>query len=326
MWPRPDPRSAPSRCALPRSPVRPRRGRPRPRGGLHAGARGEGTQQEGGKPPSKRARPPMAKRKSPPKKTRKPAKKPVRRQPPEFKLPTLEPHHVDLIGLGLVGLAAFFAPVFYLGWDGGKVGEALASGFVFLLGGVAYLVPVALFATGTLIVLRPLLPTLRPFRAGAICLVLALMLGLAGTLFGLGPSHPPRDEFFQPAYFRDHGGLFGEALYWSTSTLFSRFGSYLIFVFLLVAGILLLTGASIAGVIAATRESVSETRRRVRETTAGPEADYDVPTGREWAEPLDEIPADVEPTVRATHVEAPVPEWYEEDEEAEAEEPETESE
>src|SRR3954471_6555522 len=237
----------------------------------------------------------MATRKSPPKKKptsrRKPARKPVR-QPVQLRMPHLDDHQLDIVGLGLVALAAFFAPVFYLDWDGGKVGEALASGFVFLLGGVAYLVPVALFATGTLIVLRPLLPTLRPFRAGAICLVLALMLGLAGTLFGLGPSHPPRDEFFQPDYFRDHGGLFGEALYWSSSTLFSRFGSYLIFVFLLVAGVLLLTGASIAGVIAATRESVSETRRRVRPDPRS----FEAPAGREWAEPLDDetvIPADV---------------------------------
>src|SRR3954454_5189453 len=285
MWPRPDPRSAPSRCALPRSPVRPPGARRRPRGGLHAGPRGEGTQEVAGKPPSKTASPPMAKRKSPPKKTRKPARKPARRSAPEFKLPTLEPHHVDLIGLGLVGLAAFFAPVFYLDWDGGKVGEALASGFVFLLGGVAYLVPVALFATGTLIVLRPLLPTLRPFRAGAICLVLALMLGLAGTLFGLGPSHPPRHEFFQADYFRDHGGAIGEGLYYATSTLFSRFGSYLIFVFLLVAGVVLLTGASIAGVSAATRDGMAETRRRMAPVSR--ELEYDAPTGREWAEPLD---------------------------------------
>jgi S-DNA-T family DNA segregation ATPase FtsK/SpoIIIE len=192
-----------------------------------------------------------------------------------------------------------------------------------LLGGVAYLVPIALFTTGALIVIRPLLPAVRPFRAGAICLVLALMLGLAGTLFGIGPSDPPRDEFFEPDYFRDHGGAIGEALYYVTSTLFSRFGSYLIFVFLLAAAVLLLTGASIAGVIAATREGMTETRRRVRQSTGefaavvtGRQREPDdEPTAvrkrdRAWADPLDGgeptvVPADVEPVVRATHVEAP---------------------
>jgi S-DNA-T family DNA segregation ATPase FtsK/SpoIIIE len=286
------------------------------------------------KPAKKTARKPAAKSR---------ARKPARRsQPrpamPALRMPHLEQHELDLVGLGLVAAAAFFAPVFYLGWDGGKVGEALASCFIFLLGGVAYLVPIGLFCTGALIVLRPLLPTLRPFRAGAICLLLALMLGLAGTLFGIGPAHPPRHGYFQPDYFRHHGGALGEALYFVASTLFSRFGAHLIFVFLLAASVILLTGASIAGVIAATREGMSETRRRVRESTGEfaavvsgrsregeePEADLEEPAGRAWAEPLDDeydddrtvVPADVEPVVRATHVEAPAPrddiEYYEE--------------
>jgi S-DNA-T family DNA segregation ATPase FtsK/SpoIIIE len=255
----------------------------------------------------------MASRKPAPKtRSRKPAK-PARPALPELRLPHLDDQQLDLLGLGLVALAAFFAPVFYLGWDGGKVGEAFATGFVFLLGGVAYLVPIALFGTGALVVVRSLLPSVRPFRAGAVCLTLALLLGLAGTLFGIGSGNPARHGFFHPDYFRHHGGLFGEALYWTSSTLFSRFGSYLIFVFLLVAGILLLTGASVAGFIAATRQGVSETRRRVRQSTGEFAA---LVTGREaeaapdhaWAEPLDpEIPADVEPVVRATHVEAPAP-------------------
>ena len=112
---------------------------------------------------------------------------------PSFKL---EQHQLDLIGLGLVALAAFLAFVFYLGWDGGKVGEGLASAFVFLFGGVGYLVPVVLFGTGAVLVLKPLLPSVRPFRSGAICLLLALMLGLAAGSFGLGPDHPARDGFF----------------------------------------------------------------------------------------------------------------------------------
>src|SRR3954470_5046488 len=265
----------------------------------------------------------MATRKSPPKKKptsrRKPARKPAR-QPVQLRMPHLDDHQLDIVGLGLVALAAFFAPVFYLDWDGGKVGEALATGFRFMLGGVAYLVPIAFFTTGAIIVLGTVLPTLRPFRSGAICVVTALMLGLAGTLFGIGPGHRPPTGFFDPAYFRGHGGAIGEGLYYVTSTLFSRFGSYLIFVFLLTAGVMLLTGASIAGAIAATRASVSETGRRVRQSTgefaavvtgrARDVADEDTAVrGRAGAEPLggDEraVPADVEPVVRATHVEAP---------------------
>src|SRR5437868_5564748 len=110
--------------------------------------------------------------------------------------PELEQRHLDVAGLGLVALGAFFAFVIYLGWDGGKVGGGLALGLRFLLGGVAYLVPVALFAGGAILVLRPVLPTVRPFRAGWVCLLLGLSLGLAGNMFGLGPEHPARHGFF----------------------------------------------------------------------------------------------------------------------------------
>src|SRR3954465_8180617 len=179
-----------------------------------------------------------------------------RRQPPARpKLPTLklEQHQLDLLGLGCVALAAFLAFVFYLGWDGGKVGEGLAHAFVFLFGGVGYLVPIALFGTGAVLVLRPVLPSVKPFRSGAICLLLALMLGLAAGSFGLGPDHPARDGFFHPDYFRHHRGAVGDGLFFVAKTLFSSFGAHIIFVFLMLAGVLLITGGSVAGVVTATR-------------------------------------------------------------------------
>ena len=48
-------------------------------------------------------------------------------------LPALDQRQLDLIGLGLVAFAAFFACVFYLGWAGGEVGEAMADGILVLL-------------------------------------------------------------------------------------------------------------------------------------------------------------------------------------------------
>src|SRR3954449_10777021 len=72
----------------------------------------------------------------------------ARRLLPSVRLPALEQHHFDVIGLGLVALAVFFATVFYLGWAGGEVGEGMADGILFLFGGAGYLAPVALFAIG----------------------------------------------------------------------------------------------------------------------------------------------------------------------------------
>jgi S-DNA-T family DNA segregation ATPase FtsK/SpoIIIE len=201
------------------------------------------------------------------------------------RFPELDQEQADVWGVGLVLAAVLFAFVFYFGWDGGKVGSGVAEGLRWLFGGVAYLTPVALFATGTLLVMRPLLPTVRPFKSGGICLLTALMLGLSAGTFGLGPDHPIREgAFAQPAFFKVHGGLFGEGLYWVTSTLFSRVGSHLIFVFLMFVAVMLLTGASISSLIASTRKAAEPAKK-----------------------PKPARPPEVEPAVvKQTHIEAPV--------------------
>jgi DNA segregation ATPase FtsK/SpoIIIE, S-DNA-T family len=218
---------------------------------------------------------------------------------PPFELPTLEQRHWDLIGLGLVAFAAFFACVFYLGWAGGEVGEAMADGILFLFGGVGYLAPVALFAAGALIVVQPMLAAVHPFKTGSACLGAALMLGLAAGSLGLGPGDTPRDGFLDPDYLREHGGLVGESLFWASSKLFSEAGAHILFVFLLLAGVLLVTGASIAGLMQATHNAAASTSERVRRGTRSLSAAATAPLPVQPPEPEDE-----EPVVRATHVEA----------------------
>jgi DNA segregation ATPase FtsK/SpoIIIE, S-DNA-T family len=219
---------------------------------------------------------------------------------PDLELPVLEQRHWDLIGLGLVAFAAFFACVFYLDWAGGEVGEALASAMLFMFGGVGYAAPVIMFAAGALIVVRPMIPALHPLKTGTACLVAALMLGLAAGTLGLGPGDTPRDGFLDSNYLQHHGGLVGESLFWVSAKLFSTAGSHILCVFLMLAGVLLLTGASIASIVTATQQAAVHTSERVRRTTATVRVPY---------QPLPPIvppePEDREPVVRATHVEVP---------------------
>src|SRR3954453_17400535 len=230
----------------------------------------------------------------------------------DFRMQQFEQHQLDVIGLGLVAFAAYFTLVFYLGWDGGKVGEYMAIAFKYLFGGVAYLAPIVMFGTGAGLVLRPMLPSVRPFKAGTICLLVGLLLGLAGHSFGIGPDVPARQGFFHPDYFRHHGGLAGEGLYWGSKTLFQQFGTDIFFVFLLLGGVLLLTGASVAGIVRATGESLTRTTQRVKQSTSEFAALVGARPAPEAArpavaveEPVEDGPPEVEPVVRATHVEAP---------------------
>jgi S-DNA-T family DNA segregation ATPase FtsK/SpoIIIE len=164
-------------------------------------------------------------------------------------MPHLEQRHWDLIGLALVALAVFLAFLIYLGWDGGEAGGGLVDGLDDLIGEVHYLVPVALLAAGGVLIMRPVLPAVRPFRAAAACLFAAGCLGLAAGTAGLGP---------------DEGGIVGEALHDATSAALGDVGSHIIAVFLFLAGVLLVTGASIAGVVKATGDSVTTAGRHVR--------------------------------------------------------------
>jgi DNA segregation ATPase FtsK/SpoIIIE, S-DNA-T family len=172
-------------------------------------------------------------------------------------MPVIEQHHMDLAGLALVAIGVFLAFPLYLKWDGGSAGEALVEGLTWLAGRVAYAAPAAFVAAGALLVMRPAIPTLRPFRAGALCL-----LGSALLIFG-GGGEPVRE----------HGGVLGRAMHDGAASAFSDVGVSIIAIFLAVAGLLLLTGASVAGALQATSAQLADTTRALRRTRGGDEHD-----------------------------------------------------
>src|SRR3954454_906267 len=177
-------------------------------------------------------------------------------------LPVLEQHHYDLLGLALVCVGVFLAFPLYLDWDGGRMGDWMVRGARYAVGEGAYVAPLGLVAAGAVLVLRPVLPTARPFRSGAVCLVGAITLAFAAGTFGLGPG--AASEHWRPELFEHRGGIVGDALYYGSSTAFGSAGAHLIAVFLFLAGLLLVTGASIAGVLRATGTGMAKTTRVVR--------------------------------------------------------------
>src|ERR1700761_1295445 len=71
----------------------------------------------------------------------------------------LEPHHVDIIGLGLIAVGIFLAGVAYLGWSGGALGGGAVSAMRFVFGAIGYVVPAALLAAGGLVLAREIRAT-----------------------------------------------------------------------------------------------------------------------------------------------------------------------
>ncbi len=175
-------------------------------------------------------------------------------------LEKLEQRQLDVIGLSLIAVGVYLTFVLYLGWEGGKIGSGAQDALTYLFGKVAYLAPLALFASGAALILKPFLPAIKPLRTGGVCVIAGLLLAFAAQTAHLGADYPLRPSYFDSAWFPQHGGLVGEALYWATSTLFQRVGAHIIALLLVFAGALLLTGTSIATFLSGTGRALTKAR------------------------------------------------------------------
>jgi DNA segregation ATPase FtsK/SpoIIIE, S-DNA-T family len=184
-------------------------------------------------------------------------------------LPTvaLEPHHIDILALALVALGIFLGGVSYLGWAGGTLGDGAVRATRFVLGVLGDAVPVALAVAGVLILMREWRPPARPLRTGLGCLVAAITLILAAGTLGIGPGAAPAAQFWRAAAFERRGGVVGQGEFWVISHLISTLGADILAVFLFMAGLILVSGATLATVVRVTGTGVVETGRAVRRST-----------------------------------------------------------
>jgi S-DNA-T family DNA segregation ATPase FtsK/SpoIIIE len=231
----------------------------------------------------------------------------------------LESHHVDILALALIAIGIFLGGVAYLHWAGGALGDGAVRGIRYVLGALGYAVPAGLVAAGGLILARELRPPARPLRAGLLCLVAALTLALAAGTLGLGPGAASGHAFWRASSFENRGGVAGQGELWVASHLFSTLGADILAIFLLTAGVILVTGAGFAGVVRATGTGVLGTATALRRSgedlaatlarrpaTVAARAATGEPFGLEHPEPLFAPEPDTdELIIRSTHVEAP---------------------
>lgn len=236
--------------------------------------------------------------------TRKPAprKSPAKKQPARRANELTPQQRMDAIGLGLMAAAVFFAFVLYFGWQGGKLGDGIATGLEYLIGRGAYLVPLALAGAGFVAILRSALPE-NSFRWPATTMLFGgILLLLATGVAGIGADAPTHHVVFEPAWYRGHGGLIGEALYWPVAKLTGVVGATVISLALIVIGALQLTGVPLVEIGRSALDAID----RFRAPVATPRAE--TPVARKMRQPAESVlppePAGVEPVVRATHVEA----------------------
>jgi DNA segregation ATPase FtsK/SpoIIIE, S-DNA-T family len=179
--------------------------------------------------------------------------------------------HPELIGLGLVALGVFLAAVLWAGWNGGYAGGRIADGLDALIGSASLGLPAALAIVGSLMVARSDLVDVRPFRTGLLVISLGLMLTLG----------------------QDNGGYLGTALGGGLGLALGRTGVVIVGVLALVAGALLVTGASAGAIIRRSGHVVHHAARRSFQRAAPPlrviEGDRAVAPAKPQAPPIDVV-------------------------------------
>jgi S-DNA-T family DNA segregation ATPase FtsK/SpoIIIE len=180
-------------------------------------------------------------RKKRPSKLRPKAPSRVRRR--KKKARTRSHHYAELIGLALMAFGVFLAAVLYGGWNAGVVGGRLTSGLEALVGAAVYVVPIACVGVGGLALVRSRLVDMRPFRMGVGVTSLGLLLMLGDA----------------------HGGYLGRWLEAAFGWLLGSTGVLILGVFTLLAGLLLLTGASVGAIVRRSHGAVQNVRRRASE-------------------------------------------------------------
>ncbi len=155
--------------------------------------------------------------------------------------------HPELWGLGLVALGLFLGAVLYFGWNGGYVGGWLGEGLQRLIGVARYGVPVLFVSLGGLMVARSALVDMRRFRAGIIVLAAGLMISLG----------------------KDQGGYAGQLLGGAAGVAIGATGSLLLGSVLILAGSLLLSGASLGAILRHSGRRLHKAATKARTSQSG---------------------------------------------------------
>lgn len=173
----------------------------------------------------------------------------VASRPALRRLRDLEPAQIDVLALALVAVGIFLGGVAYGVWAGGSLGHGVMNLLELLGGRLAYLAPIGLVLGGLRVLARDieLAPASRPLRSGSLLLLAALALAFAAGLFG--PGATPTRGSWAASVVQPRGGLLGGVEYYVAAHLLSGAGADILAVFLLLAGVILLSGATFASAL-----------------------------------------------------------------------------
>ncbi len=149
----------------------------------------------------------------------------------------------EIMGLGLVGLGSFLGMTLFMGISVGPLGSGLETLVRLGIGRAVALAPLVLMAAGLGVIFGWEILDRRPFQLGVGVLAGALLLALAAGSLGLNGRM--REGWFDPTVMEGRGGFIGELEYFVTAHTIGEAATTLLVFLGLVAGAVLVTGASL---------------------------------------------------------------------------------
>jgi S-DNA-T family DNA segregation ATPase FtsK/SpoIIIE len=176
---------------------------------------------------------------------------------------TASRHRRELAAIACLALGVFLAFVIYLGWDGGTLGRWLGDVARWLVGILAFALPLLLGFVAYLLVVREERRPRRGVSWGIGMIVAGIALAAAADAFGVFSGERP-EVLFRDQYMTAHGGAVGEAQWAVLSPFVGRVGVDVLVVALILAGVLLVTGSSLRQWAAHSKQGVAAAGRAAR--------------------------------------------------------------
>jgi S-DNA-T family DNA segregation ATPase FtsK/SpoIIIE len=177
--------------------------------------------------------------------------------------PPASRHRRELGAIACLAVAVFLAFVLYLGWDGGSLGRWLSDAARWLVGILAFVLPLLLGFAAYLLVVKEESRPRRGLSWGVALVVTGVALAAAADAFGIFAGERVH-ALFRDEYMSTHGGLLGEAQWAVLSPFVGRVGVDVLVVALILAGILLVTGSSLRQWATHSRDGVAKAGRAAR--------------------------------------------------------------
>jgi S-DNA-T family DNA segregation ATPase FtsK/SpoIIIE len=177
--------------------------------------------------------------------------------------PPASRHRRELGAIACLAVAVFLAFVLYLGWDGGSFGRWLSDAARWLVGILAFILPLLLGFAAYLLVVKEESRPRRGLSWGVALVVAGVALAAAADAFGIFAGERIH-ALFRDEYMSSHGGMLGEVQWAVLSPFIGRVGVDVLVVALILAGILLVTGSSLRQWATHSRDGVARAGRAAR--------------------------------------------------------------